>query len=102
MAKTRLRELRKKENWSMKYIAHHIGVSIQTVSNWEKGNTEPDIQSLIKLSCLYNVTIDYLVYRDYFKPDITPYIDHIVNTPSDQLKNLTIAFINKINNARVS
>ncbi|MGT2935982.1 helix-turn-helix domain-containing protein [Streptococcus castoreus] len=40
-------------------------VSRQTISNWENNKTYPDIQSLITLSNLFQVTLGQLVERDF-------------------------------------
>ena len=38
--------------------AESIGVSRQTMSNWENGKTYPDIVSVVKMSSLYNIRCD--------------------------------------------
>ncbi len=58
-----LKQLRKHKGISQKQLAKIIGVSIQTVFNWENGFFEPNISDLIKLADVFNVTIDYLVGR---------------------------------------
>ncbi|EFQ58308.1 DNA-binding helix-turn-helix protein [Streptococcus downei F0415] len=45
-------------------VADSLGVSRQTVSNWERGKTYPDIVSLIALSNLYHLSLDQLVKGD--------------------------------------
>ena len=60
MANTRLRDIRIRRGWSMKYIAYHIGVSIQTISNWEKGNTSPDVDLLETICRVLKVTPNQL------------------------------------------
>lgn len=96
MAKTRIREIRIKKDYAMKYIAYNIGVSVQTVSNWEKGNTEPDIRSLIRIADLFNVSIDYLLYRDDFKPKIEVMLEDVERKSPDEIKDLTIKFLRQI------
>ncbi len=44
--------------------AEALGVSRQTISNWENGKTYPDIVSVISLSDLYSVTLDELLKGD--------------------------------------
>ena len=41
--------------------AEAIGVSRQTISNWENGKTYPDIVSVVKMSDLYNISLDRLL-----------------------------------------
>jgi transcriptional regulator with XRE-family HTH domain len=102
MANTRLRDIRIRRGWSMKYIAYHIGVSIQTISNWEKGNTEPDIKSLIKIADLYGVTLDFLLKRDEYKPDISYVLKQIENKDKEELQEMTINFIKALSEIKLS
>ena len=41
--------------------ADKLGVSRQTMSNWENGKTYPDIVSVVKMSDLYHVSLDHLL-----------------------------------------
>lgn len=45
-------------------VAEALGVSRQTVSNWENSRTYPDIISVIRLSDLYGVSLDALLKED--------------------------------------
>lgn len=60
----RIREEREKLGLSQEDLAQQIFVSRQTVSNWETGKTYPDVQSLLLLSNLFDVTVDSLVKGD--------------------------------------
>ena len=60
----RLRELRIKSGLTQNEIATKLGVSGQTILNWENGIYEPKISQLIELADLFNVTVDYLIERD--------------------------------------
>ena len=57
----RLKALRKRAHMTLEDVAALIGVSYQTISNWEKGITEPDINSIKKLASYFQVTTDYLL-----------------------------------------
>lgn len=59
----KLKELRRKQNISQSQLGEILGVTGQTVLNWENGIYEPKIEHLIKLADYFNVTIDYLVER---------------------------------------
>lgn len=59
----KLRELRVKSGFTQNEIATKLGVSGQTILNWENGIYEPKINQLIQLADLFNVSIDYLVER---------------------------------------
>jgi len=56
-----LKSLRKEKNWTQEEMAEFIGVSPQSVSKWERGDTYPDITLLPSLANLFKVSIDALV-----------------------------------------
>lgn len=57
----RLRELRKKAGYSQEALAEALDVSRQAVSKWESGTTNPDINNLIRLGELYQVSTDFIL-----------------------------------------
>lgn len=57
----RLLRLRKQKGLSQEEIANIIGVSRQTISKWETGETNPDFDKIIPLCDLYNITTDELI-----------------------------------------
>ena len=62
-SKMRLRELRIKSGLTQNEIANKLGVSGQTILNWENGIYEPKISQLIQLADLFEVSVDYLIER---------------------------------------
>lgn len=69
-----LRDLRKEYGYSQKQVAEKLNISQQTYSDYENGKTEPATDTLIKISKLYNVSLDYLlgVVDELGSPIITP------------------------------
>ena len=57
----RLKRIRKEVGVSQAYVADHIGVSVQSVSNWECDNTMPDISQIVPLAAILSVSTDYLL-----------------------------------------
>ena len=53
--------LRKERNMTQMELADLMGVSYQAVSNWERGNSMPDISKLPELAGIFGVTIDELL-----------------------------------------
>ena len=53
--------LRKKQGWSQEELANHLNISRQSISKWESGQSQPDIDKIILLSQLFQVTTDYLL-----------------------------------------
>ncbi len=57
-------ELRKKANLSQEQLAEKVGVSRQTISKWELGETAPDIKQAKTLSQIFVVSLDELTGND--------------------------------------
>ena len=56
-----LLKLRKQAGLSQKDVAEIVGCSIIAYGRYERGEREPSVEMLTKLSRYYNVTLDYLV-----------------------------------------
>ena len=55
---------RKRRGLSQEDVAQRLGVSRQTVSKWETGETVPDIRQSKKMAALYNISLDELIDFD--------------------------------------
>ena len=53
--------LRREQNLTQLELADRLGVSFQSVSNWERGNSMPDISRLPELADVFGVTVDALL-----------------------------------------
>ena len=60
----KLKEARIKSGLTQENVAEKIQVSRQTISNWENEKSFPDIVNVIKLSDLYNISLDQLLKGD--------------------------------------
>lgn len=60
-----LKQLRKMEKKTQKDIAILLNVAESTYNGYEKEVNEPAIETLIKLANYYNVSLDYLVGREF-------------------------------------
>ena len=60
----RLKGLRAEAHMSQDDLAARVYVSRQTISSWENGKTYPDVQSLLLLSEIFDVTVDSLIKGD--------------------------------------
>ena len=56
--------LRKKAGWSQEELAYQMGVSRQSVSKWESGTSIPDLERILKLSQVFDVSTDYLLKEE--------------------------------------
>lgn len=57
----KIQSLRKQSGLSQEELSYRLGVSRQAVSKWERNSGYPETEKLIKMSKLFNVTIDYLL-----------------------------------------
>lgn len=57
----RIQYLRKTKGLSQEELANKVGVSRQAVSKWESGQSTPDIEKIIIMSELFEVTTDYIL-----------------------------------------
>lgn len=57
----RLMTLRKKRGLSQEELGFELGVSRQTVSKWESGQSYPDFQRLVLLADYFDISLDELV-----------------------------------------
>jgi len=62
--KTNLQILRNKENKSLQEVADYLGISKQTLSNYERGTREPNIDTIKQLAVYYGVNLDELLNFD--------------------------------------
>ncbi len=57
-------EYRKINNWSQEELADKLDVSRQTISKWETGKAVPELDKLISLANLFNISVDTLVKEE--------------------------------------
>lgn len=60
----RLKELRLELGLSRKCLADLLFVNVRTISYWELGQRECNLDQLIKLAKVFNVSVDYLLGVD--------------------------------------
>jgi transcriptional regulator with XRE-family HTH domain len=59
-----LKKRRKELSMTQEQVAEKIFVSQKSVSNWENNKNYPDIESLIRLAHLYDLSLDHLLLED--------------------------------------
>ena len=57
----RIARYRRQKNLTQMSLADNLGISFQAVSNWERGESMPDISKLGDLSLALGVSIDILL-----------------------------------------
>ncbi len=67
----RIQELRKSENLTQKKLADLLGVAPNTIGMYEQNRRSPDLETVVKMSEIFNVSADYLLSGKKTAP-ITP------------------------------
>lgn len=57
----RIKKLRTSKGISKEQLADEMGITVQTIEEWENGKSTPQIEKIIKLSDYFDVTTDYLL-----------------------------------------
>ena len=76
---------RKSKGLTQEAAAEKLGVSRQTVSKWETGETLPDIRQSKRLAALYGVTLDELIDFDAGVREIQEVIDRTTEETSAKI-----------------
>jgi transcriptional regulator with XRE-family HTH domain len=87
----RLRMARKNKGYSQVYVCEATGINNKTISSYERDNSRPDIDTLAKLSELYEVSLDYLVTGKEEKEDKSDPCREVCNELRDLLRKSDIA-----------
>lgn len=82
-----IKEHRARLDMSQEELAEAIFVSRQTISNWETNRTYPDVQSLLLLSNLFDVSVDSLIKGDVEEMKAT------LKTQADRMNKLSMVMI---------
>lgn len=57
----KLNQLRKLSGMTQEQLAEKLNVSRQTISKWESDSTSPDLESIVKISRMFHVSLDDLL-----------------------------------------
>lgn len=64
----RLKELRNKIGLSQSAVAEKLGITQQAYANYEREARQPDLDMLLKLSDLFEVSVDYILGKEDVSP----------------------------------
>ncbi|MCI6497516.1 helix-turn-helix domain-containing protein [Lachnospiraceae bacterium HCP1S3_C3] len=70
--------IRTKNKLSQEEMASKFNVSRQTISKWESGMSYPEIDKLISISEMFDVSIDYLLKDNENRKDMGERIEKII------------------------
>lgn len=63
--------LRRQHGWSQEELAGQLGVSRQAVSKWESASAIPDLDRILKMSQIFEVSTDYLLKEELEEPEVS-------------------------------
>lgn len=112
----KLTTLRKSHGYTQEQLAEQLGVSRQAVSRWELGDTTPEMNILIQLCRVFDVSADYLINDEYESDNDIPVVKKKEHEVREQDKKssyihlfssvcfciATICLMNWVNTARSS
>ena len=78
---SKLKNARNEKGITQEQAAELLGVSRQTISNWENNKSYPDIVSVIKMSDSYSVSLDHLLKEEKsMKQNYQEFLEESTNT----------------------
>lgn len=96
MIANKLIKLRKEYGYSQEELAFIIGTSRQAISKWERAEASPEIDNIVALAKLYNVSIDYLLNFESTTISLENYIEKLnkgYNNKDDSINLDEIIFL---------
>lgn len=57
--------LRKEKNMTQNALALQLNYTPKAISKWERGESIPEIETLIQIASLFNVTVDFLLHENH-------------------------------------
>lgn len=87
----KLNQLRKLSGMTQEQLAEKLNVSRQTISKWESDSTTPDLESIVKISRIFHVSLD-----DLFREGETS-VEGETNAANRDKEQITLEDLMKIN-----
>lgn len=90
---SKIKKTRTEAGFTQEQAAEFLGVSRQTISNWENEKSYPDIISVLKMSDLYKVSLDYLLKGETSMNSYVEYLDESTNVVKSKTRLSKIILI---------
>ncbi len=84
----KLKQLREARKISQKELGVILNVGQKSISRYENGEADPDLQTLCKISKFFHVSIDYLLDNNIEEISISEAKEKIRNLNRNELVNL--------------
>ena len=92
----KIKAARIEKKLTQEQVAELLGVSRQTISNWENEKSYPDIISVIKMSDCYEVSLDYLLKGEQKMKTYYDYLEESTNVVKSNQKMIWAIIVNII------
>ena len=93
---SKIKAARLKKKMTQEQVAELLGVSRQTISNWENEKSYPDIISVIKMSDYYEASLDYLLKGEQKMNTYYDYLEESTNVVKSNQKMIWAIIVNII------
>ena len=90
MIEKNIKKFREQKNISQVELAEKLNVTRQAVSNWERGKTQPDIDTLHKIADILEISIEELIYGNKRTNNVVH--NHIHNTNITEKVGRSVGF----------
>ena len=87
----RIAFLRNRVGWSQSQLAKELHVSLKTVTNWERGDSDPSAKNIISLCEIFSVSADFLLDKSE-TPSI--YIGSLCKEDQKKISAMVQVYIN--------
>ena len=81
----RIKELRTKKGFTQDILAESLMVNRSTLANWEISRAFPDVNTIVKMADLFDVSADYLLGRDDYIQRIAAQKRNLVTAQMDEV-----------------
>ncbi len=59
----RIKQLREENRWTQEHLANKLNCAISSIAMYEKEDRKPSLEVLVKLSEIFNCSIDYILFK---------------------------------------
>lgn len=59
----RIKQLREENNWTQLELSQKMNCAMSSIAMYEKGDRKPSLEVLVKLSEIFNCSIDYILCK---------------------------------------
>ena len=93
-----LKKIRKENNLSQEQLAEKLSVSRQSVSKWESGQAYPEMDKVLQLCKLFNISVDDLLNQDVSELNNNKAVKTNINKFSEDFLNCIIGVAKGLEN----